>query len=129
MHICFWKKGFLVSERSTNEEDLVLMQRRRKHGLNEYFTKDRNNKDGFDEEEEEEEEDHYHKPHDDAKTYIALLKACVPEKELEKCKRLHAEIARNGLLQKNPCVGSTLVNVYAKVGHFAKCEMCSIRFV
>ena len=65
MHICFWKKGFLVSERSTDEEYLVhmqrsrkhgldedlRMQRRRKHGLNEYFTKDRNNKDGFDEEE------------------------------------------------------------------------------
>ena len=48
----------MVSERSTDEEDLVLMQRsrkhgldedlrmqrRRKHGVNEYLTKDGNNK-------------------------------------------------------------------------------------
>ena len=124
----------MVSERSTDEEDLVLMQRsrkhgldedlrmqrRRKHGLNEYFTKDRNNKDGFDEEEEEEEEDHYHKPHDEATTCIALLKAWVPKKEWEKCKRLHVEIARNELRQKNTCVGSTLVIVYAKCGALSK---------
>ena len=44
-------------------------------------------------------------------------------------KRIQAEITRNGLLQKNTSVGSTFVNVYAKVGHFPKREMCSIRFV
>jgi pentatricopeptide repeat protein len=56
----------------------------------------------------------YQKPHEDATAYIALLKSCLKARDLEKCRRLHAEIASNGLLQANPCVGSTLVHVYAK---------------
>eukprot|EP00250_Pteridium_aquilinum_P019334 c24391_g4_i1 orf=349-705(+) len=55
-------------------------------------------------------------------TLVALLKACVKEKDLYKGSRLHADVLKRGLLQENIFVGGTLVNLYAKAGALAKAQ-------
>ena len=52
--------------------------------------------------------------------FISLLKACAKTRDLCKGMHLHADIVKRGLLQKSPYVGSSLINMYAKCGHFAK---------
>lgn len=55
-------------------------------------------------------------------SFVALLKACTVVKDLEVGCKLHIEVARNGLLQRNIFVGSTLVHMYAKCGLLTKAE-------
>eukprot|EP00250_Pteridium_aquilinum_P017436 c23625_g3_i1 orf=221-1150(+) len=58
--------------------------------------------------------------HLSAHTFVALLKACAKLKDWKSGRRLHAEIARQGLLNIDPFVGSTLVDMYGKCGLLAK---------
>eukprot|EP00250_Pteridium_aquilinum_P004822 c15019_g1_i2 orf=717-1601(+) len=54
------------------------------------------------------------------RSFVALLKACTKLRALEMGLELHADIARLGLLEKNPFAGSTLVGMYVKCGSLAK---------
>ncbi|KAI5056941.1 hypothetical protein GOP47_0028759 [Adiantum capillus-veneris] len=54
--------------------------------------------------------------------FVALLKACTEWKDFERGIKLHVEVARLGLLEKNLHVGSTLVSFYSKCGVLAIAE-------
>eukprot|EP00250_Pteridium_aquilinum_P005023 c15186_g1_i1 orf=194-1111(+) len=60
--------------------------------------------------------------HPDKHTFVALLKACAKLRNLETGARIHAEIARTGLLKVDPFIGSSLVALYAKCGSFEIAE-------
>ncbi|KAH6559573.1 hypothetical protein KP509_1Z003200 [Ceratopteris richardii] len=49
-------------------------------------------------------------------TYICCLKACGSVGAARKGRELHAEVARRGLIDKDPAIGSVLVDMYAKCG-------------
>eukprot|EP00250_Pteridium_aquilinum_P004408 c14619_g2_i1 orf=14-616(+) len=49
-----------------------------------------------------------------AVSYVALLKACAKQKDLQRGNTLHTEIVQSGLLEKNLFVSSALVSMYAK---------------
>ncbi|KAI5072970.1 hypothetical protein GOP47_0013076 [Adiantum capillus-veneris] len=53
-------------------------------------------------------------------TYVAQLKACAKFQDIEGALYLHAEVAALGLLESNPFVGSTLVDLYVKCGALSK---------
>ncbi|KAI5055365.1 hypothetical protein GOP47_0030510 [Adiantum capillus-veneris] len=55
-------------------------------------------------------------------TFMGLLKACLKLKDLERGQKLHVDIARRGLLEEDPFVGSILVDMYAKSGLIAKAQ-------
>lgn len=50
----------------------------------------------------------------DAVTFVLGLKACSSIKAIDKGREMHAEIERQGLLERNLFVGSALVDMYAK---------------
>ncbi|KAH6557854.1 hypothetical protein KP509_1Z090000 [Ceratopteris richardii] len=55
-------------------------------------------------------------------TFICVLKACASIGAVCRGQELHAEIARKGLLEKEVCLGSILVDMYAKCGLLVKAE-------
>ena len=55
-------------------------------------------------------------------TFVALLKVCAKKKDLCEGRRLHIEILRKGLLQKNSYLGSSLISMYVKCGMLAKAQ-------
>ena len=50
----------------------------------------------------------------DAITFICLLKACGNTGAINKGKQIHYEIVRRGLLEKDPVLGTALVDMYVK---------------
>jgi pentatricopeptide repeat protein len=56
----------------------------------------------------------------DAMTFVPILKACGSVEAVEKGREMHAEIARQGLIDENSILGTALVDMYAKCGAFAK---------
>ena len=55
-------------------------------------------------------------------SYMALLKDCTKKKDLQQGTKLHADIIKRGLLEKNPYLATTLINMYAKCGVLAKAQ-------
>ena len=51
-----------------------------------------------------------------AVTYISILKACALVGSLQIGERIHAEVRKKGLLQKEVVLGTALVDMYAKCG-------------
>lgn len=54
--------------------------------------------------------------------FVALLKTCTKQKNLQKGIQIHDDILRRGLLKKNIFIGNSLVNLYAKCGALAKAQ-------
>ena len=54
--------------------------------------------------------------------FMALLKSCTLKKDLNEGSRLHAEILKRGLLENNPYLASSLINMYSKCGLLAKAQ-------
>ena len=50
-------------------------------------------------------------------TFVSALKACRYGGAIHKGIRIHAEISREGLLEKDPVVANALVDMYANCGH------------
>eukprot|EP00250_Pteridium_aquilinum_P009443 c18670_g2_i1 orf=1-465(-) len=48
--------------------------------------------------------------------FVASLKACAKQKDLQRGSRIHIDIDRKGLLQTNVFVGSALVSMYGRCG-------------
>eukprot|EP00250_Pteridium_aquilinum_P023351 c26701_g1_i1 orf=2-499(-) len=47
-------------------------------------------------------------------TYVLLLKACAKLKDTQQGSKIHVDVCNNGLLEMDPFIGSTLVDMYAK---------------
>ena len=58
----------------------------------------------------------------DVVTFVCILKACCSIQAFEKGKEIHAEILKEGLLEKHVLVGNALVNMYTKCGELAKAQ-------
>ncbi|KAI5069856.1 hypothetical protein GOP47_0016157 [Adiantum capillus-veneris] len=56
----------------------------------------------------------------DATTYVCILKVCGLVKAADMGHKIHVEVARKGLLQKDLAIGNTLVDMYAKCCLFGK---------
>ena len=61
-------------------------------------------------------------PYPNFKAFLALLRACIKIKDLEKGCEIHAEIARTMFLQTNIYIGSSLVDMYLKCGSVSKAQ-------
>eukprot|EP00250_Pteridium_aquilinum_P018772 c24206_g14_i2 orf=126-974(+) len=59
---------------------------------------------------------------DSAVTLVALLKVCANQKELHRGSRVHVDIVKCALVEKNVFVGTALVNMYAKCGSLVKAQ-------
>ena len=57
---------------------------------------------------------------DDGFSFVKLLKECAKKKDVCKGVRLHAYITQGGILEKNPYIASSLINMYAKCGMLSK---------
>ena len=55
-----------------------------------------------------------------AHAFVSLLKACAKLKHFEMGVQIHADISKMGLLETDPFIGSTLVDMYAKCGSLDK---------
>eukprot|EP00250_Pteridium_aquilinum_P029983 c40450_g1_i1 orf=238-744(+) len=53
---------------------------------------------------------------------VTLLKACTVLKDIDQGHQLHYEISRQGLLETDTFVGSSLVDMYAKCGRLEKAQ-------
>ncbi|KAH7420545.1 hypothetical protein KP509_13G011700 [Ceratopteris richardii] len=51
-----------------------------------------------------------------AVTFVSICKACGMMQKADKCKEVHSEIIKMGLLQDNPILGNALVDMYMKCG-------------
>eukprot|EP00250_Pteridium_aquilinum_P018773 c24206_g14_i3 orf=126-1532(+) len=60
---------------------------------------------------------------DSAVTLVALLKVCANQKELHRGSRVHVDIVKCALVEKNVFVGTALVNMYAKWGALDKAQV------
>eukprot|EP00250_Pteridium_aquilinum_P022069 c25297_g15_i1 orf=1-915(-) len=60
--------------------------------------------------------------HPSAYTFVALLKACTLLKDLQRGDNIVEEIVKEGLLDGNVFLGSTVINMYAKCGLLSKAE-------
>ncbi|KAI5062727.1 hypothetical protein GOP47_0023266 [Adiantum capillus-veneris] len=58
----------------------------------------------------------------DAVTFVCILKACGHIQALKKGEEIHAEVQRQGLLDKHGMLATTLVYMYAKCGVMAKAQ-------
>ncbi|KAI5059719.1 hypothetical protein GOP47_0026038 [Adiantum capillus-veneris] len=56
----------------------------------------------------------------DVITYACILKACAITQDIDMGKRIHDEIARQGLLEKHVMLGGALIDMYAKCGVLVK---------
>ena len=60
----------------------------------------------------------------DLGSFVVLLKACGRKKDLCEATRLHDEVVKRGLLEKNPRIGSALICTYAECGMISRqCEV------
>ncbi|KAI5055306.1 hypothetical protein GOP47_0030451 [Adiantum capillus-veneris] len=55
-------------------------------------------------------------------TYICILKACGSVRAIEKGEQIHAEVNKQGLLEKDSVLGTALVDMYAKCGVLSKAQ-------
>ena len=55
-------------------------------------------------------------------TLVSMLKTCATRRDLSKGTTLHAHILKKGLLEKNPYLASTIINMYAKCGVLEKAK-------
>lgn len=55
-------------------------------------------------------------------TFISCLKACGSTRAIAQGRKIHNQIIRSGSLDKDPIVGSALVNMYAKCGLLVKAQ-------
>ena len=55
-------------------------------------------------------------------TFMAMLKACAKKKDICEGTRLHAYILKEGLLEKSPYLGSSLISMYTKCGVLSKAQ-------
>eukprot|EP00250_Pteridium_aquilinum_P010917 c19715_g1_i2 orf=1-627(-) len=53
---------------------------------------------------------------------VALLKECAEQNDLVRGTRVHDDVVRRGLLEKNIFIGNALVSMYAKCGALAKAQ-------
>eukprot|EP00250_Pteridium_aquilinum_P024283 c2881_g1_i1 orf=96-590(+) len=58
--------------------------------------------------------------HQNSSALLGLIKGCAKQKDLHKGIRLHSDILKRGLLQKDIYVGTALLCMYAKCGALAK---------
>ncbi|KAI5069870.1 hypothetical protein GOP47_0016171 [Adiantum capillus-veneris] len=58
----------------------------------------------------------------DAITFVCSLKACGSIKLTSKGEEIHAEVSRNGLLERDVVVGNAVVDMYAKCGALEKAQ-------
>ncbi|KAI5080121.1 hypothetical protein GOP47_0005600 [Adiantum capillus-veneris] len=58
----------------------------------------------------------------DVVTYASVLKACGVMQDLDMGKKMHDEIASQGLLKKDVVLGNALVDMYARCGVFLKAQ-------
>ncbi|KAH7299591.1 hypothetical protein KP509_24G019600 [Ceratopteris richardii] len=58
----------------------------------------------------------------DAAIFCCILKACGNVGAVDKGEEIHNEIFREGLLQSNVILGTTLINMYVKCGELAKAQ-------
>ncbi|KAI5072958.1 hypothetical protein GOP47_0013064 [Adiantum capillus-veneris] len=56
----------------------------------------------------------------DAATYVCILNACACIGAIEQGKEVHAQLGRNGFLEKDLNVGNALIDMYAKCGLLEK---------
>ena len=54
--------------------------------------------------------------------FVSILKICAERKDLYKGIRIHDDIVKRGLVQINPLLGSSLINMYAKCGDLTKAQ-------
>ena len=59
---------------------------------------------------------------EDSTFFVALLKACAKKKDICEGTRLHADILKQGLLEKSPYLGSSLISMYTKCGMLSKAQ-------
>ncbi|KAI5058791.1 hypothetical protein GOP47_0026961 [Adiantum capillus-veneris] len=59
---------------------------------------------------------------EDDSALLALVKDCTKERDLLKGSRLHADIARRGLLAKSIFIGSTIIDMYSKCGALSEAQ-------
>ncbi|KAH7414845.1 hypothetical protein KP509_14G013800 [Ceratopteris richardii] len=55
-------------------------------------------------------------------TFVAVLRACCLLEDVDTGQELHAEIVMKGILQDNPAVGNSLINMYAKCGSLSAAQ-------
>lgn len=55
-------------------------------------------------------------------TYVALLKACTMQKEVEMGQQVHADLSRERLLETNLFVGNALLDMYAKCSSLVEAQ-------
>ena len=60
--------------------------------------------------------------HPSGHTVVALFKACTKLVDLEQGLKIHASISKCGLLEKDPFVGTSLIDMYAKCGAIDKAQ-------
>ena len=53
---------------------------------------------------------------------VALLKSCIKNKDLGRGTKLHAHMLKVNLLERNPYLATTLINMYAKCGMIEKAK-------
>ncbi|KAH7429707.1 hypothetical protein KP509_09G062300 [Ceratopteris richardii] len=58
----------------------------------------------------------------DSATLLCSLKSCASLGDAEMGQKLHVEVERQGLLEENVLVGSTLVDMYSKFGVFSEAQ-------
>ncbi|KAH7373895.1 hypothetical protein KP509_17G079000 [Ceratopteris richardii] len=58
----------------------------------------------------------------DAVTYVCTLKACGSTQSIDMGEKVHDEVTKQGLLERDPVIGSVLVDMYAKCGLIEKAE-------
>jgi pentatricopeptide repeat protein len=71
---------------------------------------------------EERHEDKIGNPYNGADdfTFVGLLNVCAKKKDLSRGRKLHHDIVNLGILEKNPYLATSLINMYAKCGALAK---------
>ncbi|KAI5065611.1 hypothetical protein GOP47_0020306 [Adiantum capillus-veneris] len=57
-----------------------------------------------------------------AVTYLCILKACALSRAIDKGKKIHDEISRQGLLGHSRALGNALVDMYAKCGALSQAQ-------
>eukprot|EP00250_Pteridium_aquilinum_P016441 c23104_g4_i2 orf=810-1463(+) len=55
-------------------------------------------------------------------TYLALLKACIKQKDVERGCEIHTEIFKKGVLKTNAYLGNVLVDMYSKCGSLVSAQ-------
>ena len=59
---------------------------------------------------------------EDVSSLMSSLRGCAKRKDLYNGEKLHEEIVKKGLLEKEACIGSSLMHMYAKCGELTKAQ-------